>query len=87
MAVEMEPKGGEGGRAVERVPRTEDCVTIRATGAACSRGSSADASAKCPYTCTQPKKLFSLSHLDGRERRIQTLERGKKSGVLKGVRS
>ena len=50
MAVEMEPKGGKGGRAVERVPRTEDCVTIRATGAACSRGSSADASAKCPYT-------------------------------------
>ena len=50
MAVEMEPKGGEGGRAVERVLRTDDCVTIRATGAACSRGSSADASAKCPYT-------------------------------------
>ena len=86
MAVEMEPKGCEGGRAVERVLRTEDCVTIRATGAACSRGSSADASAKCPYTCTaQPKKLFSL--WTGRSSEIQTLERGKKSGVLKGVRS
>ncbi len=87
MAVEMEPKGGEGSRAVERVLRSEDCVTIRATGAACRRGSDAAASAKCPYTCTQPKKLFSLPHLDERERRNQTLERGKKSGVLKGVRS